>query len=57
MSGVPWCACIPTTNSAGERKLSLRQQVSSLQIAAERTASDLRALYDLKNKHRLGKVA
>jgi hypothetical protein len=31
--------------------------VEPLQIAAERTASDLRALYDLKNKHRLGKVA
>jgi hypothetical protein len=33
------------------------KSVEPFQIAAERTASDLRALYDLKNKHRLGKVA
>jgi len=33
------------------------KSVDPFQIAAERTATDLRALYDLKNRNRLDKVA
>jgi len=33
------------------------KSVEPFQIAAERTASDLRGLYDLKNRRRLDKVA